>query len=158
MIPRPEAKCKAIQGLGRLATLRKGQRMGTGEGGRGKGKTSPLLEAHRIQALAAKVGFDWPDAGGPLDKVREELAEVERATGNGQREAIEDEIGDLLFAVVNLARKLGIDPDAALARAIEKFTRRFAEVERLAEARGISVGNASLKELDELWEEVKRRH
>jgi tetrapyrrole methylase family protein/MazG family protein len=87
--------------------------------------------------------------------VKEELAEVERATANGQRDAIEDEIGDLLFAVVNLARKLGIDPDAALVKANEKFKGRFAEVERLATARGVELRRASLEELDKLWEEVK---
>jgi uncharacterized protein YabN with tetrapyrrole methylase and pyrophosphatase domain len=155
MIPRSEAKCKAIQGLGRLATLRKGQRMGTGDGGRGKRRTSPLSVAYRIQARAADVGFDWPDARGPIAKVKEELGEVEREEGSGKREALEDEIGDLLFAVVNLARKLGIDPDTALTRANEKFKERFAAVERLAEARGVEMGSASLEELDKLWDEVK---
>jgi MazG family protein len=115
----------------------------------------PLLMAYRLQQRAAGVGFDWPDARGPLDKVKEELAELERATGNGQRETIEDEIGDLLFAVVNLARKLEIDPRAALERANDKFKRRFDAVEQLAATRGIEVGRASLEELDRLWEEVK---
>jgi uncharacterized protein YabN with tetrapyrrole methylase and pyrophosphatase domain len=119
--------------------------------------TSPLLEAHRIQALAAKVGFDWPDATGPIAKVKEELGEVEREAGSGKREAIEDEIGDLLFAVVNLARKLAIDPSTALERANEKFKTRFAEVEKLAEERGVELGRASLEELDALWDEVKAR-
>jgi uncharacterized protein YabN with tetrapyrrole methylase and pyrophosphatase domain len=131
--------------------------METGDGGRGTGKTSPLLVAQEVQERAARVGFDWPDTKGPIGKVKEELAEVERATGNGQRDAIEDEIGDLLFAVVNLARKLGIDPDAALQRANEKFSGRFAELERLATARGLKLGRASLEELDKLWEEVKAR-
>ena len=122
----------------------------------------PLLMALRLQERAAGVGFDWPDAKGPLEKVKEEVAEVERETGNGERETgngkgetIKDEIGDLLFAVVNLARKLEIDPRAALERANDKFKRRFEEVERLARERGIEVGRASLEELDELWEGVK---
>jgi nucleoside triphosphate diphosphatase len=137
--------------------------LGKREEGRGKRKTlaglpatlPPLLMAFRLQERAAGVGFDWPDARGPIDKVKEELAEVERATGNGHRDAIEDEIGDLLFAVVNLARKLTIDPRAALARANDKFKGRFERVEALAEARGITVGRSSLEELDKLWDEVK---
>src|SRR5207248_11465080 len=95
-----------------------------------------------------------------------EVAEVERETGKGKRETkgetgkgkretIEDEIGDLLFAVVNLARKLEIDPRGALERANEKFQRRFEQVEQLAQARGIELGRASLEDLDRLWDEVK---
>jgi len=115
----------------------------------------PLLMAYRLQERAAGVGFDWPDAKGPLEKVKEELAELEGETGSGKRERLEDEVGDLLFAVVNLARKLAIDPRAALERANDKFQRRFEAVERLAEARGLELRRASLKELDELWDEVK---
>src|SRR5438093_642233 len=120
----------------------------------------PLLMAFRLQERAAGVGFDWPDAKGPLDKVKEEVAELEgelRDAGSGKRDALRDEVGDLLFAVVNLARKLEIDPRGALERANEKFQRRFEQVERLAEARGLELGRASLEALDELWEEVKRR-
>ena len=117
---------------------------------------SPLLMAHRVQERAAEVGFDWPDATGPFQKVLEELSELKRATGSGHRAAIEDEVGDLLFAVVNLARKLGVDSGAALERSNEKFMRRFAGVERLARERGLKLGRASLEELDRLWEEVKR--
>ena len=110
---------------------------------------SPLSRACRLQQGAAAVGFDWPDASGPLAKVKEEIAELERETS-------EAELGDLLFAVVNLARKLGVDPDHALERANDKFRRRFAAVERLAESRGLDLGRASLAALDELWDEVKR--
>src|SRR6266699_1469694 len=85
----------------------------------------PLLMAYRLQERAAGVGFDWPDAKGPLAKVTEETAELERETGNGKREAIEEELGDLLFAVVNLARKLGVEPSQALEKANDKFTKRF---------------------------------
>src|SRR5438132_2009903 len=115
----------------------------------------PLLMAYRLQERAAGVGFDWPDARGRLEKVREELTEVERATGNVQRGTIEEELGDLLFAVVNLARKLAIDPRAALERANDKFQRRFEAVERLAGQRGVDIGHAGLDELDKLWDEVK---
>src|SRR5947208_6649197 len=110
---------------------------------------SPLSRACRLQQGAAAVGFDWPDASGPLAKVKEEIAELERETS-------EAELGDLLFAVVNLARKLGVDPDHALERANDKFRRRFAAVERLAESRGLDLGRASLAALDELWDEGKR--
>src|SRR5947208_2847445 len=114
-----------------------------------------LITALRIQERAADVGFDWPDARGPILKVKEELVELERETGAGRREAIADEIGDLLFAVVNLARKLGIDPRAALEQANHKFTRRFEAVERLAEQRGLELGRVGLGDLDRLWDEVK---
>src|SRR6266705_1600309 len=116
---------------------------------------SALGRALTIQERAARVGFDWPDARGPIAKVKEEISELERETGHGKRETIADEIGDLLFAVVNLARKLAIDPRAALEQANDKFTRRFEGVEQLAERRGIELGRASLEELDQLWEEVK---
>jgi MazG family protein len=116
----------------------------------------PLLMAYRLQERAAGVGFDWPDAQGPMQKVKEEIAELERETGLGKRERLEDEMGDVLFAVVNLARKLEIDPRAALERANDKFKRRFEDVERLAAQRSVDVGRASLEELDQLWNEVKR--
>jgi len=116
-----------------------------------------LIAALRVQERAAGVGFDWPDASGPILKVREELVELERETGAGRREAIADEIGDLLFAVVNLARKLETDPRAALAQATAKFQGRFEAVKRLAAERGLDVRRASLQQLDELWDEVKQR-
>src|SRR6266576_5986979 len=118
----------------------------------------PLLMAFRLQERAAGVGFDWPDAKGPMAKVKEEIVELEvemRDAGSGMRDALQDEIGDLLFAVVNLSRKLSIDPRTALERANEKFRRRFEQVERLAAERGVDVGRASLEKLDELWDEVK---
>jgi MazG family protein len=115
-----------------------------------------LHRAFRLQDRAAGVGFDWPTHEGPLEKVREELAEVEQELGRGGAEKLQDEIGDLLFAVVNLARKAGIHPALALDRANKKFERRFAGVERLARDRGISVVDAGLPVLDSLWDEVKR--
>ena len=118
----------------------------------------PLLRAYRLQERAAGVGFDWPDAKGPMQKVKEEIGELEvemRDAGSGMRDSLQDEIGDLLFAVVNLARKLAIDPRAALERANDKFQRRFEGVERLAEQRGVEIGHAGLDELDKLWDEVK---
>ena len=117
----------------------------------------PLLMAFRLQERAAGIGFDWPDAAGPMAKVKEEIGEVEREAGSGKREAIEDEIGDLLFAVVNLSRKLAVDPRAALERANAKFQRRFEAVEKLADERGLEMGRATLEELDKLWDEVKTK-
>jgi len=117
----------------------------------------PLLAAYRLQERAAGVGFDWPDAKGPMAKVKEEIKEVERETGPAaNRDKVDEEIGDLLFAVVNLARKLSVEPRRALERANGKFTRRFEEIETLAAERGLEMGRASLEELDRLWEEVKR--
>jgi nucleoside triphosphate diphosphatase len=134
----------------------------------------PLLRAFRLQERAASVGFDWDDVDGPLDKVREETAEVEehlQRAGERHREAaspylahhaapaateeLTDEIGDLLFAVVNLSRKAGVAPGVALDRANRKFTERFRGVERLAAERGIDLHSAGLAKLDELWDEVK---
>ena len=132
-----------------------------------------LLLAYRLQERAASVGFDWPDVRGPAGKVREELAEVEaelaalpaKPAGDGAAdpntpdpapaERLKDEIGDLLFAVVNLARKAGVQPGTALDRANRKFRERFEAVERLADERGIDVGTVGLEVLDGLWNEVK---
>jgi MazG family protein len=121
-----------------------------------------LLLAYRLQERAASVGFDWPNAAGPIAKVREELAEVEReldAHGPGVHgvasDALTDEVGDLLFAVVNLARKAGVHPGPALDRANAKFRARFSAIERLAADRGIDVSTAGLDALDGLWDEVK---
>ena len=139
--------------------------------GRGTGGTlaglpptlPPLLMAYRLQERAAGVGFDWPDAAGPMEKVKEETAELEHevaterpAPGSRLPARVADEVGDLLFAVVNLARKLGVVPGQALERANDKFRARFGEVERLASERGIELGRASLAQLDAIWNEVKR--
>jgi MazG family protein len=115
----------------------------------------PLLMAYRLQERAGGIGFDWPDVKGPLAKVKEETTELEKELGAGRREQVEEEIGDLLFAAVNLSRKLGVEPGQALERANAKFQNRFEAVERLAEERGLEMGRASLEELDTLWDEVK---
>ena len=118
-----------------------------------------LLMSYRLQERAAGVGFDWPDTDGPVAKVREELAEVEHELGSADENATEklrDEIGDLLFAVVNLARKANVQPGPALDRANRKFKNRFEQVEQVAKSRGIDMNAAGLKKLDDLWEEVKR--
>jgi MazG family protein len=118
-----------------------------------------LVSAMRLQERAAGVGFDWPDADGPREKVQEELdelnAELEESGNQGR---VEDELGDLLFAVVNLARKLDCDPRAALEKANRRFVDRFRVVEELARDRGIEMGSADLAKLDELWDEAKTRN
>lgn len=119
-----------------------------------------LLMAYRLQERAAGVGFDWPDSAGPIAKVREELAEVEAelpSSVDGDPNRLHDEIGDLLFAVVNLARKVGVTPSSALESSNRKFRARFESVEALAEKRGVTMRGATLEELDELWDEVKSR-
>lgn len=116
-----------------------------------------LIMAYRLQERAAGVGFDWPDAAGPRAKVHEEMDELgaEVDAPAPSRTRIEEELGDLLFAVVNLSRKLGCDPRAALERANRRFQERFRQMESLAAERGIDVGTAGLEQLDALWEEAK---
>jgi MazG family protein len=115
-----------------------------------------LHRAFRLQDRAAGVGFDWPDTDGPAAKVDEELREVRAELGAANHDRVEDELGDLLFAVVNLCRKAGVHPALALDRANIKFGNRFGAVERIAKARGLKVGEATLEQLDAIWEEVKR--
>ena len=128
-----------------------------------------LHRAHRLQERAAGVGFDWPDTRGPLEKVREELAEAEEElqelgaipltngvpAADPRHERLEEELGDLLFAVVNLCRKTGVHAALALDRANMKFQQRFERVEQVAAARGIDVRTAGLSALDAIWDEVK---
>jgi MazG family protein len=115
-----------------------------------------LLQAYRIQEKAASVGFDWEHAQGVVEKIREELAEVEREMDLAAPERIAEEIGDLLFAVVNLSRFLRIDPEAHLRIATEKFRGRFDRVAAMLREQGRSVDEAGLPELDRLWEAVKK--
>ncbi len=121
-------------------------------------KTLPaLVAAYRIQEKAGAVGFDWPDASGPLAKVHEETAELERELGGGTTAGRAAEIGDLLFAVVNLARHLTIDPERELRAATQRFRDRFHHIERRLREQGRQPSDATLAELDALWEEAKRR-
>lgn len=124
----------------------------------------PLTKAYRIQERVAGVGFDWADHRGALEKVREELGEVVEALGEGSGEAtttdapanaVREEIGDLLFAVVNLARLTGVHPTTALARANAKFTGRFEKLEERAREADLELATAGLSALDELWNAVK---
>jgi len=114
-----------------------------------------LMRAKEMQKKAAKIGFDWDLPEQVLPKVREELDEVTAAMSEGNPGAIADEIGDLLFAVVNLSRKLKVDPEAALADANAKFARRFCGVERHFAANGKQLAGSTLAEMDAAWDSIK---
>jgi tetrapyrrole methylase family protein/MazG family protein len=111
-----------------------------------------LVYANEMQGRAAGLGYDWPDLEGVIDKIAEEASELLAATDATERD---EEYGDLLFVIVNLGRKLGIDPEASLRAASRKFASRFARVERLAESRGLELRAMGLDGLDELWQEAK---
>ena len=115
-----------------------------------------LLEGHQISRRAANLGFDWRDAGGILDKLAEEAAELRGVLGSKDRARKEDELGDLLFVCVNLARFMGLDAEIALKKANRKFAGRFREMERLAGARGLQMAELSSEEWEALWEEAKK--
>jgi len=113
-----------------------------------------LLRADKIQKRAARIGFDWPDARPVFDKLKEEIAELETELEKpAERRALEDEMGDILFAAANLARKLDIDPEAALRHATAKFERRFRRLETLAAEHAVG---SDLDSLEALWQQVKR--
>lgn len=124
----------------------------------GVAQSAPALSfAAKVQQRASKVGFDWADAGGPMAKVGEELAEVAHARSIGDPEATMVEVGDLLFAVVNVARHLDVDPESALRGAVLKFRQRVEAVEALARESGREMSSLHADELDELWNMVKNR-
>jgi MazG family protein len=122
-------------------------------------KTLPsLLRAYEVSARAAAVGFDWARPADVLDKIEEEVAEVRReveAGATGDLSRAEEEMGDLLFAIANLSRKLGIEPEAALRRANDKFTRRFDAVEQAFNARGTNLQDVALEDMEAEWQRVK---
>lgn len=114
-----------------------------------------LMRAYKIQKKAAGVGFDWPEIGGVIEKVHEELGECARAEGEEERM---EEVGDLLFSVVNLARHYGVRPELALKRATEKFLQRFTRMEEVAHEAGEDLGALSADEMEILWEKSKKSH
>jgi XTP/dITP diphosphohydrolase/tetrapyrrole methylase family protein/MazG family protein/ATP diphosphatase len=120
----------------------------------------PLLKAHRMQGKAAHVGFDWPkgDSKPLFAKLEEEVGELRQAVETNDKDAMEDELGDLLFMTVNLARHLNVDPDAALSGACGKFAGRLRKMERNAADRGRQLSDCSLEELDALWEKAKENN
>ncbi|MBN2830316.1 MAG: nucleoside triphosphate pyrophosphohydrolase [Candidatus Cloacimonetes bacterium] len=115
-----------------------------------------LIVSHRLQEKAASIGFDWGSIEPIYAKIEEETQEIKEACLTGDMEKIEGEVGDLLFSVVNLARKLNVDSETALRVTINKFIRRFKQVEKSYENNGKMMYDATLEELDEVWEQVKR--
>jgi MazG family protein len=123
---------------------------------RGMPKALPsLLGAHEIGTRVAAVGFDWARAGDVMDKISEEVAELRGAVEGEGRERVEEEMGDLLFAIANLARKLGVEPESALRKANAKFSARFQKLEKSFESQGRSIHDASLEEMEEVWKNIK---
>jgi tetrapyrrole methylase family protein/MazG family protein/ATP diphosphatase len=116
-----------------------------------------LMRAQKLQSRAARVGFDWPDVHGVLAKVKEELAEVEAAIASGDDAHTQEELGDLLFAVTNLARFLKADAETNLRDANTKFTRRFESIEDALKAEGKHIKDASLDEMEALWNAAKQK-
>ena len=114
-----------------------------------------LMRAAKLQKRAARVGFDWPNLDGVIDKITEEAQEVAEAAATNDPDAIEDEIGDLLFAVTNLARRLDVDPELALRRTNSKFTTRFQHIEKSATQASRDLNEMSLYEMEALWQEAK---
>ena len=115
-----------------------------------------LLRAVKLQKRAARVGFDWPDAGHVLDKISEEAAELREAATTLTQAEVEEEFGDLLFVMANLARHMGVEPEAALRAANAKFTRRFGRIEALLAEAGKTPDQSDLTEMDALWDRAKR--
>jgi tetrapyrrole methylase family protein/MazG family protein len=121
-------------------------------------KTLPsLLRAHRLQDRASRVGFDWDKVEDVLPKLEEELSEFRTALKGEKREEIEDELGDIFFVLVNISRFVGINPEDALRKTISKFISRFRYIEMAAADKGRSLSDMSLAEMDELWDEAKKK-
>ncbi len=121
----------------------------------GLAETTPaLLAAFQIGGRVSAVGFDWGEPLASLEKVREEIAELEKALAGGGRRAVAEEVGDLLFALANVARLVQVNPELALRRANGKFMRRFSKLERRLRAQGKELGRASLDEMDKIWDEI----
>ena len=115
-----------------------------------------LMRADKVQKKAAKVGFDWDSVDGAFAKVSEELAELKEAIQMGVVENANEELGDLLFSVVNVSRFISVDSEEALTNATDKFIDRFSKVEKMAEEKGLNMKETDLRELDKLWDEAKK--
>lgn len=121
-------------------------------------RTMPaLMEALKLQQQAAKVGFDWSDPEPILDKIEEEIGEFREALKSGDKTKIADELGDLIFAAVNIGRHVGVEPEMAVRGTNTKFRRRFSHIETVLEANGERLGDATLERMEALWQDAKRR-
>jgi tetrapyrrole methylase family protein / MazG family protein len=114
-----------------------------------------LLTARKIQAVVSRVGFDWQDARGVVDKLKEEASELVEALDKDDKDGVEEEIGDLLFSIVNFARLQKVDPESALRKTNRKFRKRFFEIEKEAMKRGVTLDEMTLEEMDRIWESTK---
>lgn len=114
-----------------------------------------LMRATKVQSKASKAGFDWSEVSGALDKLSEEIAELKEAIASGERDNINEELGDVLFSAVNVSRFVDIDAEESLTDSTDKFVARFKTVEKLAEERGIDMKTSDLQTLDKLWDEAK---
>jgi MazG family protein len=155
-----DAKVKDAEAvLKQWAALKKEEKAAKGKGQsvlEGVPREMPALaRADRLTEKASRIGFDWPDARGPREKIDEELRELDEAVASGDRAAIEHELGDVLFAVANLGRKLAVAPEEALRATVARFIERFEHVERGLERAGVPHGAATLEQMDELWNEAK---
>jgi tetrapyrrole methylase family protein/MazG family protein len=115
-----------------------------------------LMRAQKIQQKAAKAGFDWDDKAGAIEKLYEEINELNNALAENKQKAVEDEFGDVLFSCVNISRFIGVDSEEALTAATDKFLNRYLIVERLAEEENIDMKTASIEALDILWDKAKK--
>ena len=155
-----DADVKDAEGvLRQWAALKREEKKAKGRGDsvlEGVPKEMPALaRADRLTEKASRIGFDWPDASGARAKVDEELRELDEAIASGDRDALEHELGDVLFAVANLSRKLGLPPEEALRGTVARFIARFEHIERELARRGVPHGGATLTEMDALWNEAK---
>ncbi len=155
-----DAQVKDAEGvLRQWAALKREEKKAKGRGDsvlEGVPREMPALaRADRLTEKASRVGFDWPDPAGARAKLSEEIGELDRALEAGDADALEHELGDVLFAAANLGRKLGIPPEEALRGAVARFIARFGHVERELARRGVPHGEATLAEMDALWDEAK---
>jgi MazG family protein len=117
-----------------------------------------LMRAAKLQKKAAKVGFDWPEERGVMEKIREEFEELAQADRSGDEQAFAEELGDVLFSIVNLARWRGLDPELVLSQTNEKFFHRFGCMEQLLKRQGVSLEQADLRQMESAWQEAKQSH
>nr|MDA8404180.1 MazG family protein [Desulfobacteraceae bacterium] len=116
-----------------------------------------LLKALKIQSVVSRVGFDWEKPMDVVEKIREEVREVAEAIGSSDKDRMEAEIGDLIFSVVNLARRLKVDPEAALRRTNKTFASRFHEIEKAAKSQGVRLSDMPMADKDRIWEAAKKK-